>query len=625
MNKSFKNSLIFFLLLFTPLILFAQEGEILTPCNIFPKTKMSSLKPKSSFTALKLPFYEDFSSTFGQVDSTKFMASTAFVNRSFACNPRTIGSLLMDALDEHGNLYSHGNSYHFLADTILSAPIRLDSIFSGVPHKTTPADSIYFSFFYQPQGLGEAPDENDSLVLEFYSPKKGKWVRVWSDRGYTYQQFTQQNPSGWKYVVIPITDTLFYDSLFQFKFKNFASYANTQFPTWASNGDFWLIDCIYLNSHRTMQDSVPTDLAFKSDIVSLLSDYTAMPWQHFLAASNATLTGVSIPYKNYSPSTINLSEILTAKELKGTGTNYSSPLLANNLLAFHDTTFYRSPLPFSFTSSQTGNVDFKIQFCINTNTITDPVKSNDTVTVYQRFYNYFAMDDGTAEAGYGLSFANSEFTLQFTLYKPDTLRSVLLFFNPTFYQPSETPYFDIVIRNDNNGFPGEIIFEQKYLLPQYNGYAFINYVLNNPFPVQGKIYIGIRQHLAESINIGFDQNMSNKGRLFYNTTGTWYASLYTGVPMIRAVVGHSSEPFVSIEEKKKICFLYPNPVSKGQPVYIKNQTPTQVDIFDVRGKLISTIFPVNNQFLLPENIQQGIYFIRINSNNEFFYERLIVQ
>nr|NQU91599.1 T9SS type A sorting domain-containing protein [Bacteroidota bacterium] len=63
------------------------------------------------------------------------------------------------------------NPLQFPADKLTSRPIRLDSIFEPVARKLSPADSVYFSFYYQPQGRGTGggndPQKQDSLVLEF--------------------------------------------------------------------------------------------------------------------------------------------------------------------------------------------------------------------------------------------------------------------------------------------------------------------------------------------------------------------------------------------------------------------------------------------------------------------------
>ena len=122
-----------------------------------------------------LPFSDDFSNYTGYPDTARWIGNQAFVNQSFAVNPPTIGSVTLDALNEQGRIYEHASKSSFGADTLLSRPIRLDSIFYPFPRALTPADSVMFYFFYQPgggegtawEGLGNSPESTDSLILEF--------------------------------------------------------------------------------------------------------------------------------------------------------------------------------------------------------------------------------------------------------------------------------------------------------------------------------------------------------------------------------------------------------------------------------------------------------------------------
>ncbi|HEY9116062.1 MAG TPA: T9SS type A sorting domain-containing protein, partial [Bacteroidales bacterium] len=76
----------------------------------------------------------------------------------------------------------------FEADVLTSQPIRLDSVFSPVAKVLKPADSVYFSFYYQPQGYGNAPEDWDSLVLEFSSrgPIEFQYMDSTLVHGYDY-------------------------------------------------------------------------------------------------------------------------------------------------------------------------------------------------------------------------------------------------------------------------------------------------------------------------------------------------------------------------------------------------------------------------------------------------------
>ena len=129
------------------------------------------------YEPIGLPFVDDFSNYTGYPDTALWIGKQAYVNQSFAVTPPTIGCVTLDAVNERGFVYAHAtvSPTTFSADTLLSRPIRLDSVFAPVPMQLTPKDSVYFSFYYQPGGglgkpwnlLGAAPEPDDSLLLEF--------------------------------------------------------------------------------------------------------------------------------------------------------------------------------------------------------------------------------------------------------------------------------------------------------------------------------------------------------------------------------------------------------------------------------------------------------------------------
>lgn len=111
-----------------------------------------------------LPFFDDFTEKSMYPDSLKWMSSKVFVNSGFPLYPTNYNAATFDVLNEYGAVYSNGSSNPFIADSLISRPIRL---VDEDGNKLSPADSLYFSFYYQPQGTGDAPETNDSLVLKF--------------------------------------------------------------------------------------------------------------------------------------------------------------------------------------------------------------------------------------------------------------------------------------------------------------------------------------------------------------------------------------------------------------------------------------------------------------------------
>ena len=140
---------------------FAQE--ILTPFGTMQKAPVRKGVAEARF----LPFFDDFSHSDIYPDSTKWTDNNVLVNDGFPLCPPNRKSATFDVLDANGKVYSYAISNAFVAEYLTSVRIRLDSIMEPTPRALTPADSVYFSFYYQPQGNGNPPEAQDSLVLQF--------------------------------------------------------------------------------------------------------------------------------------------------------------------------------------------------------------------------------------------------------------------------------------------------------------------------------------------------------------------------------------------------------------------------------------------------------------------------
>ena len=105
-------------------------------------------------------------------------------------------------------------------------------------------------------------------------------------------------------------------------------------------------------------------------------------------------------------------------------------------------------------------VDFQVQFYLASNTTPERLKENDTIIHHQIFENYYAYDDGSAEAAYGLVGQGAELAFRFVLpdgISNDTLRSVKMHFSPSVNDVSGDPFF-IQIWEDSMGMPGSMIY-----------------------------------------------------------------------------------------------------------------------------------------------------------------------
>ena len=218
-----------------------------------PYIKKSTPNNKAILT---LPFIDDFSQNYIFPDPALWQDINVYINSNFPDNPITYGVATFDGLDSTGTPYNFAlpTSYG-LADHLTSQPIDLSSI----------VDSVFLSFYYQPQGNGNKPEAKDSLTLEFFRLSDSSWVRMWGVKGAPNQPFEK--------VMIP-ADTSFQNSAFQFRFKNWA--------TLSGNVDHWNIDYVYLNDNRNHADTLLNDVSFITNHHSMLKELTAMPWSHYL-------------------------------------------------------------------------------------------------------------------------------------------------------------------------------------------------------------------------------------------------------------------------------------------------------------------------------------------------------
>ena len=163
MNRKF--IILFFGLLFST-VLWSQE--VLTGLQFNEAVKHESKKTATeknvcncaneNAESLQLPFFDDFSTSSVFADESKWEDSkSVFINKDCPYYAPNISAATFDAIDSKGSVYENALWIPFEADVMTSNPIRLDSLFSPVAKKITPADSIYLSFFYQPQGNGDEP------------------------------------------------------------------------------------------------------------------------------------------------------------------------------------------------------------------------------------------------------------------------------------------------------------------------------------------------------------------------------------------------------------------------------------------------------------------------------------
>ena len=504
---------------------YAQAQEIVTGLFSNPLlTKVNTEITKGpGADTLALPVVEDFTGTGVIPDQNKWTDNFVFINNTYTNNQITTGVATFDALDQKGELYASAGPIVFMADKLTSKPILLN-------YPST--DNIYLSFWHEAGGLGDMPEVNDSLVLQFYAPSELKWYSVWRSN--------EKNPPGFKAVILKITNPRYLKRGFQFRFVNYASLSPSLIdPSMMGNCDQWNVDYIVLGRNRNEADTLMPDVAFKHPFRSLLKTHESMPWNQFEQVYLQEM-GSSIPitYKNNDAIVRNVTRNFEIFDVYDNSVARTFSAGAANIDPESEV-IYPASLIYTYSSPSVDSALFRVKSWL----ITDAFdrKENDTVTYYQHFSNYFAFDDGSAEQGYGINGNGSSSAMaavRFRSYMEDTIRAVNICFNDS-YQNANRRLFDLLIWDDNNGVPGNILYSLNEVMvnrpDDVNGFKV--YPLPEGVPVDGVFYAGWRQRSETFLNAGLDINSPNTGRQYYSISGEWYQSQVTGSLMIRPVLG----------------------------------------------------------------------------------------
>lgn len=543
--------------------------------------------------------------------SKLWIDSFAFHNYRFGLNPRSLGVVTFDGLDENGYPYLINSAQTNYADRLTSKPIDM----SGV----TASDSVYFSFLYQPEGLGDIPEQGDSLVLEFYAKELDQWFRVWSVNGDTVYPFRAAH--------VNISDAKYFKKGFQFRFRNYGSLAGGL--------DHFHIDYVHLRSLSAHDDTLFKDFAFVYPLNSLLKTYTAVPWDHYKeSTTNKMSDSVLIKLHNGSPDPENYQngqiDISYNGSFEGNfilqGFNLAESNINYNPRTTH-TSFNDCSNGYEFDRTKPGNQQaFEIkasasaQFPNNT--------FNDSTIFYQKFYNFYSYDDGSAEAAFGPTGEQARLAIEFNGYQPDSLIGVNIHFVPSVIDVSNK-LFLLTVWDDNSGVPGTILYEDDAFFPNYPIYGnatnlFHTYYFSDTLkvPVGEKFHIGWRQLDPERLNVGLDRNIDHSETIQFSVDGgfTWLTSPFSGSAMIRPVFSTSLDPILSINtlRTEEPVILYPNPTSQYLSIgWDLKSERIEVEIYDSFGRLI---MKSNEAKVDLSEFRNGIYFVRIPTISDKTYK-----
>lgn len=554
--------------------------------------------------ALSLPFFDDFSGA-NTLNPARWNSAGVFLNNRFGFEPITINVATFDGLNAFGQAYLPNAVTAGASDTLTSAPILLGSL--------TPADSVYLSFYWQSGGLGDVPDLTESnlryLVLEFLDNTES-WQEVW-------RQSAVGEVTDFNQVFVGLKEAKYFHSGFRFRFRNVGLRSGML--------DVWNVDYIELDQNRRKGMNTTRDIAISEGVSRLLKNYTAMPARQFLPNPEGELA------EEVRATLNNLGDFPGAISWRGYIRRYAQaaadtflreqalvPGLARQYPVTGTPRLDGIPLPGS------GPFSLLHGIILDTKEQNPLQRANDSTERRTEFSDYFAYDDGTAEAGFSfVGTGNTQVAQRYDLNQPDQLTAFRVYFPRIGKDISGTAITFRVWRNAN-GVPGETLHQQSFKI-QYSDTLneFYEVQLANPVPVSGTFFIGWTQAGSQYINIGFDRNEHAVGRRFtYTASGGWAEETkYEGALMLRPVLTGEA---LGVEDDIYAAAMrvFPNPstgtVNLSEPYEL-------VRVFDLLGRLVhSEQYKGGRQPLQLGHLAPGLYTLRIQNRKAIITKKLIL-
>lgn len=456
------------------------------------------------------------------------------------------------------------------------------------------------------------------------------WQWVWSTSKATGDTFVPQ--------FVPLNSQEYLVKGFRFRFKNYTSLSND--VSHARNEDFWHLDVVLLDAHRTAKNLQFPDVAFTKNITPLYSRYKALPMSHFsqVTANDFRLT-IPSSFKNfdsdYRKVKFNFAVKGLHKDDEVAFTTYEADIPANTLaterdiLTDFDVDFYDF-IADDIDVYESGQYEFQYYFTDKNNPLYTQYHWNDTCRVLLTLANYYAYDDGSPEAGYGLRDAPmGRVAYKYDILQKDTLHAISMYFNPTMLENAVT--FNLCVWANDNGYPGELLYYSPSEKVQYaeGMYQFVDYEIKPENIVSGEknliveksFFVGWEQPHDVLLNVGIDLNASLSNRLYYNLGFEWENSVQTGALLMRPVFG------------KFQSALAVEPVTDNQSVVIYPSVADNVVHVDAETHILSVaVYDMNGQKVLEtasselsvSALQNGYYVVVVRTSQAVVAKQIIV-
>lgn len=627
--------------------------------NYNPALRNSTKKPKLKSSGAPLIkqsvpqpaghiFFDDFSTYGSKIypnSKSNWIDNSATITRTYTDSSVSIGAATLDCFDAQGRVYGPTRRVN-PSDTLTS--VLIDSI---------ETNSLYLSFFIQGGGKADPPEEQDSIILEFLHHKSNTWITAWDTNGYTSHTFKQ--------IILPINDTLYSDSCFQFRFVNFTSLSADEVQGnegALSNADMWHIDYLQLKSAANRNEMTQiNDVAVYETPKPIFKNYSHIPYDHLQYAASRLIEDIDIAFRTFFPSETNAIKIGRTNAYIDYTNNDTLEIAGRGegiQLDYPPVSFERETDKFKplFKTErypdQKGEGVFQHKTYINFLNEQNQYKWNDTVTREDVFRGFYAYDDGSAEYGFGISGAdayNTAFASKFDLYYlnnvADTLTGLYIYFNHAADEFNSDLEFEVAVWEiGTDNLPGELIYrtgEENLFTPDTNtslnnpsnsSNGFMPIKFDEGVPVTTGYYIGLIQYTNEFLNVGYDVSFGSKANIVYYADNQWAsATSIQGIPegslMIRPKFDYSDYPTAinHIYNTPLSVEIFPNPANTIININLPDRNSTyQYKIYNLLGKQVDSN-KLNGNTINIEQIPAGMYFIQIQdlSSKQIYTQKIL--
>jgi len=565
---------------------------------------------KSDEIVAYLPFFDDFSALNFQLDTFLWQPQTGvWLNNAACIAPPSAGVVSFDGLNQWGQPYNTENIFaHERTDQLTSRTIDLS------PYAL--ADSLYLSFFWQAGGLAEYPESVDSIHVEFLKDD-GTWQSVWKKVG-------GDLPKPFRVEMIGIRNPAFLHENFQFRFESFGK-ASGYF-------DVWHIDYVYLDAARSHTDTVRQDICTSQTPTSFLKKYTAMPYRQFIADPSGSLadsvfmtlnnfvnTGSSVPIGHIC----SIEDQISGTVLGNWPTSSVSGAINSSLVPIN----FRQFEVFALTDAALFPTDadslrLSCKFVLNTD---DEVLVNDTIVGKVALTDFFALDDGSAEAVIGMTQPFSVFGQRFQVNEPAVLTGFWIAMPRSGEDISSKSYTIKVYSSIDFENNSAVLFHQQSEVVRYtkgvNDFLYVPITFERL--ITGTFYVTVEQIGTTILTLGYDLNTNSSEEIVFNINNEWFRQgSLKGALMLRPVFGTPNNPLHVSDLHLENTAIYPNPCTQDF-LQILAPAHTQVKIFDLSGKMLqSGVLEASGRFDL-KPLKAGVYCVVLHANGQQTSHRLL--